>query len=384
MTFSVSHGRNKMDKELLNKILVVDDTETNIDILVEALDDLYEISVALDGETALEICEDELPDLILLDIMMPGISGYDVIERLKADDRTKDIPVIFLSAMSETEDKTKGLGLGAVDYMTKPFELAEVHARIKTHLSLLEAKRDLERSYTALKEAEGMRDALYHMVIHDLNSPLTSVAGYSTLLTALLKQDNFDKVPFLEYVSSIEKNAEFIRTMIMGILDLSKLESGDMPIELKESSSLNILKSQVNLLSGMASNNKVNLSVDQSSSDCSVIADESLLSRVMLNLISNAIKHTKRGTDVTCRVDVEGNRGVLVVEDNGPGIPKEYQDKVFDKFFQVEARSEGKKYGVGLGLAFCKMAVDAMNGKLWVESEEGIGSEFKVAVPIRK
>ncbi len=373
-----------MDKELLNKILVVDDTETNIDILVEALDDLYEISVALDGETALEICEDELPDLILLDIMMPGISGYDVIERLKADDRTKDIPVIFLSAMSETEDKTKGLGLGAVDYMTKPFELAEVHARIKTHLSLLEAKRDLERSYTALKEAEGMRDALYHMVIHDLNSPLTSVAGYSTLLTALLKQDNFDKVPFLEYVSSIEKNAEFIRTMIMGILDLSKLESGDMPIELKESSSLNILKSQVNLLSGMASNNKVNLSVDQSSSDCSVIADESLLSRVMLNLISNAIKHTKRGTDVTCRVDVEGNRGVLVVEDNGPGIPKEYQDKVFDKFFQVEARSEGKKYGVGLGLAFCKMAVDAMNGKLWVESEEGIGSEFKVAVPIRK
>ncbi|MCP4268468.1 MAG: response regulator [Candidatus Brocadiaceae bacterium] len=133
-----------MMNELSNcTVLVVDDTEANIDILAEALDSEYEVSVAMDGESALEIVNSDPPDLILLDIMMPGIDGYEVCRRLKSEPKTSSIPIIFITAMSEIENKTKGLELGAVDYITKPFEAMEVKARIKTHLSLMLANKKL-------------------------------------------------------------------------------------------------------------------------------------------------------------------------------------------------------------------------------------------------
>jgi putative two-component system response regulator len=134
-----------------SSILVVDDTEANVDILVEALGDLYSVSVAMDGESALETVAEEPPDIILLDIMMPGMDGYEVCRRLKADPKFSSIPVIFITAMSEIENKTKGFGLGAVDYITKPFEIAEVQARVKTHLSLVLATRELERQNEILE-----------------------------------------------------------------------------------------------------------------------------------------------------------------------------------------------------------------------------------------
>ena len=133
-------------------VLVVDDTEANIDILVGALDGEYKVSVAMDGESALEAVGTELPDLILLDIMMPGIDGYEVCRRLKSESKTSDIPVVFITAMSEIENKTRGFELGAIDYITKPFEVVEVKARVKTHLSLALAKNELANQNIILEE----------------------------------------------------------------------------------------------------------------------------------------------------------------------------------------------------------------------------------------
>lgn len=132
-------------------LLVVDDTEANVDILVEALGDAYSVSVAMDGESALETVAEEPPDLVLLDIMMPGIDGYEVCRRLKAEPATAGIPVIFLTAMTEVANKTKGFEVGAVDYITKPFEVLEVQARVRTHLSLQLAKRELEQQNEILE-----------------------------------------------------------------------------------------------------------------------------------------------------------------------------------------------------------------------------------------
>jgi putative two-component system response regulator len=126
------------------RVLVVDDVEINVDILVEALGDDYRISVAMDGESALEIVEQTPPDIILLDIMMPGIDGYEVCERLKSKAATRDIPVVFLTALSEEDNEAKGLALGAVDYITKPFSPAIVKARVKNHLELKQHKDHLE------------------------------------------------------------------------------------------------------------------------------------------------------------------------------------------------------------------------------------------------
>ncbi len=155
-------------------VLVVDDTETNVDILVEALDDSYDVSVALDGETALEIVDDSPPDLILLDIMMPGIDGFKVCQLIKSKESTKEIPIIFLTAMNDLESKTKGFELGAVDFVTKPFEIMEVKARVKTHLSLKVAKESLKNQNAILEEmvAERTRELeeTKEIIIHCLAS----------------------------------------------------------------------------------------------------------------------------------------------------------------------------------------------------------------------
>ena len=124
-------------------VLVVDDTEANVDILVDALGEIYDVSVAMDGREAIETVAEEAPDLILLDIMMPELDGYEVCQRLKADERYAKIPIIFLTALTEIENKTKGFQMGAVDYITKPFEITEVHARVKTHLSLVLTSRGI-------------------------------------------------------------------------------------------------------------------------------------------------------------------------------------------------------------------------------------------------
>ncbi|MFA6284220.1 MAG: HD domain-containing phosphohydrolase [Desulfurivibrionaceae bacterium] len=133
-------------------VLLVDDTKENIDVLVGAMAGAYDIMVAMDGETALDISRSRLPDLVLLDIMMPGLDGYEVCRRLKSSPATRDIPVIFLSALTEITSKAKGFKLGAVDYITKPFEVEEVRVRVKTHLSLRLAQRQLARQNELLEE----------------------------------------------------------------------------------------------------------------------------------------------------------------------------------------------------------------------------------------
>lgn len=133
-------------------VLVVDDTKLNVDILLNALGELYDLSVALDGETALEMARNEPPDLILLDIMMPGLNGYEVLRRLKASPRTAGVPVIMLSALAEMESKSKGFQLGAVDYLTKPFELEELLARVKTHLTLARTREELRQHNDLLEQ----------------------------------------------------------------------------------------------------------------------------------------------------------------------------------------------------------------------------------------
>ncbi|MDR1886011.1 MAG: response regulator [Synergistaceae bacterium] len=134
-----------------SSVLIVDDTELNVDILVDALGDRYDISVAFDGESALAIVEESSPDIILLDVVMPGMSGYDVCNRLKSDPETADIPVIFLTAMTDINDKARGFELGAVDYMVKPFAILEVQARLDVHLSLLNAKKALKQQNEILE-----------------------------------------------------------------------------------------------------------------------------------------------------------------------------------------------------------------------------------------
>ena len=180
-------------------VLVVDDTEANIDVLVEALDSVYEVSVAMDGESALEVVNTDPPDLILLDVMMPGIDGYEVCRRLKSRSKTRNIPIIFITAMSEIENKTKGLELGAVDYITKPFELMEVNARVKIHLSLMLANKKLRSlssqlsKYVSSEVTQSIMDGKTEAVIKSSRKMLSvffsDIVGFSKKTELLEPED---------------------------------------------------------------------------------------------------------------------------------------------------------------------------------------------------
>ena len=180
-------------------VLVVDDTEANIDILVESLDSEYEVSVAMDGESALETVNDDPPDLILLDIMMPGIDGYEVCRRIISEPKTACIPIIFITAMSEIQNKTKGFELGAVDYITKPFEAMEVKARVKTHLSLMLANKKLQRLSSHLSKyvsseviqsiVDGKTEAIIKSSRKKLSVFFSDIVGFSKKTELLEPED---------------------------------------------------------------------------------------------------------------------------------------------------------------------------------------------------
>ena len=366
-------------------VLIVDDTETNIDILMEALSDEFEISVALDGETALELVEEVGPDLILLDIMMPGMDGYEVCRRLKADLSTKNTPVIFLTAMTDAQDEAKGLGLGAVDYITKPFNPELVKARVRNQLALrhyqlelIKQRDQIEDDYHKIQELERLRDELVHMIAHDMRTPLTGIISYLALVLASDETElNTDIREDLE--TSLD-SAEKLNEMVTTLLDVSRLEEGKMPLHKKETNLGNVIDKALKRMGGLLTGRNIKVIIPPDIP--AAICDPDIIERVVVNLVGNALKFTPTDGHIEIQLMEEPHWSHITVSDTGPGIPVEYYDKIFEKFGQVEGRRENRRYSTGLGLSFCKLAVDAHGGSITVQSGVGKGTVFHIRLPI--
>lgn len=325
------------------------------------------------GKLALQVAQIEPPDLILLDILMPEMNGYEVCERLKADKRLKEIPVIFISALGETIDKVKAFSVGGVDYVTKPFQFEEVHARVRTHLELHRQRRELQESYQQLKELASLRDGMTHMIAHDMRSPL-SLMG--TLFQTLAKDESRNmSEKSQQLVRNGALSTERLLQMVNSLLDVNKLESGHVELNLTDCDLTDISRKILLDYEPLGENRR--FIFDAQSLPVEVICDSDLISRVIRNLITNALNFTPK--DATIRIEVKSTeKGARVsVHDTGLGIPSHYIGKVFDKFVQVESR----EYSAGLGLTFCKLAVEAHGGRIGVESEEGKGSTFWFTLP---
>ena len=172
----------RLSREDVPNVIVVDDTPANLQLLTGMLKERgYKVRPVPSGKLALQAAKNDPPDLILLDIMMPEMDGYEVCERLKADEKLREIPVIFISALNETMDKVRAFGVGGVDYVTKPFQFEEVDARVRTHLELQRQRRKLKENYEQLRRLEELRDNLVHMIVHDLRNPLTGISGFLDL-----------------------------------------------------------------------------------------------------------------------------------------------------------------------------------------------------------
>ncbi len=368
------------------KILIVDDAAENIRTLTSILSSKYKISAATSGKRALEItAENKDFDIFLLDIMMPGMDGIELCRQLKSQSEFADIPVIFISGLSDIRDKKSAFGAGGVDYIVKPFEKEEVLLRVDTHLrirqlqkELREKNRELEDNYKRLRELERLRDNLTNMIVHDMRSPLTGVISMFEILRVELGQS--EKKELLNYIDSGYRSARNLLEMINSLLDIARLEEGKLPLNIKENSVSEIIDEALNIIRQSFRGDNI---VQEGDEEIKVSCDADLIRRVIINLIINSLRHSQSKSPVRIVVQKHDSEVMISVIDNGIGIPEEHQSKIFDKFGLAELRQERKRYSTGLGLAFCKLAVEAHKGKIGVESKVGEGSRFYFILPLK-
>ena len=362
----------RLSREDIPNVIVVDDTPANLQLLTGMLKERgYKVRPVPSGKLALQAAKNDPPDLILLDIMMPEMDGYEVCERLKADEKLREIPIIFISALNETMDKVRAFGVGGVDYVTKPFQFGEVDARVRAHLELQRQRRKLKENYEQLRRLEELRDNLVHMIVHDLRNPLTGISGFLDL--ALDEKETLTE-DGLDYLQTAKRSTTAVIDMVSAVLDVSKMEAGEMKLHLAE---CDVVRIAADLVSDMQSlKGAREMILEAPSAPVTVVADGDLLLRVIQNLLGNALKFTPSDGRIRLGIEPDDNRVCVTVWDNGPGVPAEYQVRIFEKFGQVEARSNRKKHSTGLGLTFCKLAVEAHGGSIGVESEVGKGSKF--------
>ena len=213
-------------------VLMIDDNPVNLQVLTSMLKQSgWRPRPVTSGRLGLQAARNEAPDLVLLDVNMPDMDGYEVCEQLKADPRLADIPVIFVSALGETVDKVRGFQVGGVDYITKPFQLDEVKARVTAHLELRRQRRELQASYEKLRESERLRDSLVHMIVHDLRSPLGAITAYLDLIAAEAKNQLGAEAQ--EDIANAQRATRSMIRMVNGILDVSKMEAQMMKLDLR-------------------------------------------------------------------------------------------------------------------------------------------------------
>ncbi len=376
--------------ENIANILIVDDNPQNRNLLNRMVMALGHVPIlAENGMDALVQLRSTVIDVVLLDILMPEMNGHEVLNRIKSDESLSDIPVIMISALDDIDTVVRCIGNGAIDYLTKPFNSTILKTRIGTCLEQkrlrdrekdilaeqIELHKELKINYEALQKSEQQRDAMCHMIVHDLRNPLTIILG-----TAQLIQVNNNQESTAKSIPLILKAGRNMEELINNVLDISKLESGEMPVVL---SSLNITQI-INDISEQfiitANKKGIQLLTEFKSDKLIAIADKELMLRILQNLVGNGLKNTESLVKISAKcID---NNVIISVTDNGPGIPRRYKDKIFDKYFQINADEETNNLGVGLGLAFCKMAVDAQKGSINVESKEGEGASFKVKLNV--
>ncbi len=355
-------------------ILVVDDTDANLRLLTAMLrDNGYKVRPVSSGEMALRVIEAKAPDLVLLDINMPEMDGYEVCRRLKADPRWRDIPVLFISALTDTADKVRAFQAGGVDYVGKPFQFEEVAARVRTHLELRRKELALEANLARLQELEQQRDTLTHMIAHDMRSPLLAVQVSVDLLGDAIPQGDAESALLL---ATAKRGAAQVVEMVSQMLDVSRLESGKLELKREPTDLAELARESIGTLRALAAARTLGLDAP---APVPAEADRDLLRRVVVNLLANAIKFTPPAGTITVAVHLADGRPRLAVTDDGPGIPPDQHDRIFEKFGQTAAGA--RRGGSGLGLTFCKMAVEAHGGTIGFDSALGHGTTFWFSLP---
>ncbi len=354
------------------RILVVDDQAVNIQIVGAVLGKLgHEIIPASDGATALKRVALRMPDLILLDMLMPGIGGYELCRQLKANPAWKDIPVIFLSAADDKDLIVRALNAGGVDYITKPFNQAELVSRVRTQLAL-KAARD------RLKQLAEDKDELVGIVTHDLKNYLGGINMSAELLRGHVQKFNDERLTLL--TENIYRSSDLSLAFVKEFLANSAADHGLIlkPVALNLA---DIAGTVIQHYQEAARRKQLEFQHSFPSEAVMVLADGFALDQVLDNLVSNAIKFSPSGKQLFVTVRLAGDYGECVIRDEGPGFTNEDKARMFSRYGRLSARPTGGEPSTGLGLSIVRKLVVGMGGVLTCESTPGNGAAFTVRLP---
>lgn len=370
-------------------ILVADDSDANCELLRDQLHSLgFRTVVAHDGPAVLEATLGQRPQLVILDVHMPagdldvddGATGFEVCRRLKRDPRTASIPVIFITALNDTDDRLRAVEAGGDDFLAKPHNRLLLGARVRSLLKLKAATDALEESYRRLRELERVRDDLMKMIVHDLKTPLTSILATMELLIdgdlgALGDRQR-------GAIADTQVKAEELLALINDLLEVRRIEETSIALHLEEIDPAGLLEEMLRDWALRFQQERTVAAADVAKDTPAFRGDRGMLKRVFGNLVQNALIHSGAAIELTlvARPDPNGIRFTVI--DTGPGIPPEYHDVIFQKFEQVRAVHAPRVRTSGLGLTFCRLVVEAHGGRIWVQSTEGVGSAFHFILPL--
>jgi len=339
--------------------------------------DGYHVQKATRGDEVIPIVQASPPDVLLVEVTLPGMDGIEICRRLHDDPTTAHIPVILMTAHRRREKRLDGISAGAQDFLLKPLDIPDLRIRVRNSADTKRLYDESQEQLATITELEQLRDSLVHMIVHDLKSPLTAVMGNLQLMDLFLS-DEVDQNTRNALEGGLA-GARKMDEMVGSILAVSKLESGTLELNREASSMKDVAQEAIALMGPKA--DRIKLFGPNADWDVQAHLDSDLIQRVLQNLLSNALAHSPDGEDVVVRVSEEGHSCRVAVADQGPGVPEESRDLIFEKFGQAGTKGKGRKSSVGLGLAFCKLAVEAHGGKIGVEAPEESGSIFWFEIP---
>lgn len=344
------------------RVLIVDDILHNVEILETSLEDKYILETASNGEKALEIIPRFRPDLILLDIMMPGIDGYEVCRRIKADEHLNYIKIILVTGKALVEERLKGYEVGADDYVTKPFVIRELEAKIKVFLNL---KRSLE--------IDQLKTDLLILFAHETRTPLNGIIGGTDLLLIDDTLDHSTK----QTVQLISESGHRLLDFIDKTMFLCELKSAPV-LKTSIQSLTSTLKNIISFFDEQSATKLVNIILD-AKEDISLEMDWVMMEKAIRYIVENAVKFSKENGKVFITQEINDQTITIRIKDEGEGIPVEWIGKIFDEFAVKDIVHHQK--GQGLSLATTKHIIEIHGGKISVNSVVNEGSEFTISIP---
>ena len=364
------------------KILIVDDVVSNVLLLKILLtNEKFQVLTAANGNQCIEQTRKEKPDLILLDVMMPDLSGFDVAVILKKDPETRDIPIIFLTALNSPSDLVKGFQVGANDFLTKPFNKEELVMRVMHQVELVAAKKTIVRQNEELKRTINNRDKMYSVIAHDLRSPMASIRMVLNLVVNVVSRDVVGDEVF-DLLDKANRESEEVHDLLDNLLKWTKSQTGRLNVVMQDIDLNDIVPGVVDIFRMIADMKGIKLQYLSEHEHLVVRGDNDMLKTIIRNFLSNAVKFTDEGKSIEVYCCNEGDFARVSVRDHGVGISPERVETIFHN--GETTYGTGGEEGSGLGLQLCQDFARKIGGDVRVESTLGEGSTFSFTVPLKK